>query len=201
MPNQRHVEALFDNTQTIPKKLASFFPRNDSPPPTDTPSSGPQRPTTVGPVFDPELTCQPIPAFNNFASWEAFPEIAHGALPPPNFHGVPPKPAAFSAAYLSPMLARNERERLTLLWYYTRTLFKDTEILSRLQDKVNFVKEFIGWEFAIMGILDNDVYTRVAVSGASLAILPRRESTWCVRQPRLVCGRRALTHGLVVLTL
>ncbi|KKY17329.1 putative histidine kinase hhk3p [Phaeomoniella chlamydospora] len=90
---------------------------------------------------------------------------------------MPAKPADFNDPYLFPTLTRNERLRLTMLWYYTSGLMDDKELLMRLQDKLNIARELIGWEFAIMGILDNDVYTRVVTSGLPLAILPRKEST------------------------
>ena len=64
-----------------------------------------------------------------------------------------------------------------MLWYYTSGLTEDSALLARLQDKLNIARELIGWEFAIMGVLDNDVYTRIVTSGLPLAILPRREST------------------------
>lgn len=87
------------------------------------------------------------------------------------------KPSDFDDPYLFPSLTKNERLRLTMLWYYTRGLTQDSALLASLQDKLNIARELIGWEFAIMGVLDNDVYTRIATSGLPLAILPRREST------------------------
>jgi len=78
-----------------------------------------------------------------------------------------------------PSLSENERLRLTLFWYYTNgsNLLEDKEFLLGLQQKLDLVQAFMGWEFAIMGLLSENVYTRVATAGLPLAILPRREST------------------------
>ncbi|KAK2602325.1 hypothetical protein N8I77_008869 [Diaporthe amygdali] len=76
-----------------------------------------------------------------------------------------------------PCLASNERLRLTMLWYYTRGLYEDGEFLQLLQEKLDLVQTFMEWEFALLGLLSEDVYTRVAATGLPLAVLPRREST------------------------
>lgn len=87
--------------------------------------------------------------------------------------------------YLFPILTRNERLRLTMLSYYTRGIFEDSELISRLQEKVHLAKDSIGWEFVIAGLLDHNTYTRVVTVGLPLAVLPRRESTCAhtVNQP------------------
>jgi len=130
------------------------------------------RPHQVGPVFDP-LSANAIGAFDN-ASFETN-YTPRG--PDDNKSPLPERPADFGDRYLYPTLTQNERMRLTMLWYYTRDLEQDDDLLRRLQEKVDLVKEFIGWEFAICGLLDNDVYTRLVTAGLPLAILPRREST------------------------
>jgi hypothetical protein len=87
--------------------------------------------------------------------------------------------------YLFPVLTRNERLRLTMLFYYTRGALEDLELMSRLQEKVILAKEAVGWEFAIAGLLSHNTYTRMVTVGLPLAILPRRESTCAhtVNQP------------------
>lgn len=88
----------------------------------------------------------------------------------------PPRPEGFSDPYLMPSLTRNERLRLTMLWYHTRDVFEDPAFLQRLQEQLNLVQTFMGWEFAIMGTVSEDIFTRVAAAGLPLAIVPRRDS-------------------------
>lgn len=87
------------------------------------------------------------------------------------------QPDGFSDPYLMPSLARNERLRLTMLWYYTRGLYDDREFVQLLQEKLDLVQTFMEWEFALLGLVSEDAFTRVAASGLPLAVLPRREST------------------------
>jgi len=72
-----------------------------------------------------------------------------------------------------------------MLFYYTRDLLEDAELVSRLQEKVHLAKETVGWEFVIAGLLDHNTYTRMVTVGLPLAVLPRRESTCAhtVNQP------------------
>lgn len=35
---------------------------------------------------------------------------------------------------------------------------------------------FVGWEFAIMGLVFEDAFNRIATAGMPLAVVPRRES-------------------------
>ncbi|KAI3391924.1 hypothetical protein diail_6626 [Diaporthe ilicicola] len=86
-------------------------------------------------------------------------------------------PDGFSDPYLMPSLARNERLRLTMFWYYTRGLYEDREFLQLLQEKLDLVQTFMDWEFALLGLLSEDVFTRLAATGLPLAAVPRREST------------------------
>jgi hypothetical protein len=87
--------------------------------------------------------------------------------------------------YLFPVLTRNERLRLTMLYYYTRGALQDTELQSRLQEKVYLARDTVGWEFVIAGLLNHNTYTRMVTVGLPLAVLPRRESTCAhtVNQP------------------
>jgi hypothetical protein len=83
------------------------------------------------------------------------------------------------------MLTRNERLRLTMLYYYTRGALEDVELQSRLQEKVHLARDTVGWEFVIAGLLNHNTYTRMVTFGLPLAVLPRRESTCAhtVNQP------------------
>ena len=87
--------------------------------------------------------------------------------------------------YLFPILTRNERLRLTMLYYYTRGALEDVELQSRLQEKVYLARDTVGWEYVIAGLLNHNTYTRMVTVGLPLAVLPRRESTCAhtVNQP------------------
>ena len=128
--------------------------------------------TEISPIFDLAAHQKPIPSWEEGFLPTLFPGDVDGAA-----RRRPPTPPEFRDPYLYPALAKNERLRLTMLWYYTRGLTEDKELLMRLQDKLEITKELMGWEYAIIGVLDNDAYTRVATCGLPLAILPRREST------------------------
>ena len=169
-----------------------YFPRADANPALQNGSELPlERPETVGPVFNPEYADQPLPPFDT-----QFCEAIYQTLAAPSCSSdvpssrsdspetssdaadsTPPKPPNFSDPYLFPMLAPNERLRLTMLWYYTRGITSDKEFLQKLSGLVGMVQQFMGWEFAIMGILDEAVYTRLVTSNLPIAMLPRREST------------------------
>lgn len=160
----------------VSSPAAAYFPRADDHFETDFDEDGtptPIRPDSVGPVFDKEHAHLPLPAYDEEWISQNYtrPRTTSETIP------APAQPDTFQDQYLVPSLTRHERLRLTMLWYYTKDMTKDLDLLRRLQDRVNLVQEFIGWEFAIMGIMDNDVYTRVATAGLPLAILPRREST------------------------
>jgi hypothetical protein len=131
------------------------------------------RPTSVGPFFDEEHSHQPIGEWDDAAKNVNY----TGRLKPDCSTGAPEQPQDFSEKYLFPTLAKNERQRLTMLWYYTRDLGHDHDLMKRLQEKIDIVKDHMGWEFAIMGIMSNDSYTRISTSGLPLAMLPRREAT------------------------
>ncbi|KAI4846737.1 hypothetical protein E4T44_04899, partial [Aureobasidium sp. EXF-8845] len=136
----------------------------------------PLRPRSIGPVFDQQHATEPIAAFDqeahnrNYANQE-----------PDNDQPTPAEqaPSDLQDTYLMPSLSENERLRLTLFWYYTHAnkMMEDDEFLLALQQKLDLVQAFMGWDFAIMGLVSEHVFTRVAVAGLPLAILPRREST------------------------
>jgi len=133
----------------------------------------PERPTNIGPIFDEKRTKEPIQGFEQ----DIFEAIYAGPDPSTGVAVVPPQPESSTDKYLYPLLARNERLRLTMLWYYTRRIAEDEELLLRLQTMLNMVQKLMGWEFAIVGILDEAVYTRLATANLPIALLPRREST------------------------
>lgn len=151
------------------------FPRAEGPSRLSDVRSLPLRPRNVGPVFDKVLASQPILEFDADVHHQNYATREPGAAA-----DVPPvQPTTFDDHYLMPSLTANERLRLTLLWYYTSTndLMEDEQFLLGLQQKLDLVQAFMGWDFAIMGLLSEDVYTRIATAGLPLAILPRREST------------------------
>ncbi|KAJ5988435.1 hypothetical protein N7481_003645 [Penicillium waksmanii] len=149
-----------------------FFPKADTailssrrrPPPT--------YPHTVGPILDPENLKKPISPWSGEVASTLYPSLDPNALT----STVCKKPPGFEDRYPRAILAHNERLRLPMLWYYTRDVLKEEELLSGLQDKVHLAKETTGWEFAIIGILDIDVYIRLATVGVQLGILPRGET-------------------------
>ncbi|KAK7749649.1 hypothetical protein SLS53_000227 [Cytospora paraplurivora] len=63
-----------------------------------------------------------------------------------------------------------------MLWYHTNDLLEDEDFLVRVQEQLDLVQTFMGWEFAIMGFVSEDIFTRVAAAGLPLALVPRRES-------------------------
>lgn len=129
------------------------------------------RPEAVRPLFtsDEELCRRPILAFDEQLHESNYNPRPDGSLAD--------QPDGFCDPYLMPSLARNERLRLTMLWYYTRGLYEDKEFLQQLQEKLELVQTFMEWEFALLGLVSEDVFTRLAASGLPLAVLPRREST------------------------
>lgn len=120
-------------------------------------------------ILDEELCKDPLLAFDEQLHESNYNPRPDGSLAD--------QPDGFSDPYLMPSLARNERLRLTMFWYYTRGLYEDGEFLQSLQEKLDLVKTFMEWEFALLGLVSEDAFTRLAASGLPLAVLPRREST------------------------
>lgn len=154
--------------------LVPFFPKADGPEGVNGAQTRqlPRRPRRVDPVFDPARSCLPIPDFDenvHSTSFRPRPDGAVADLPPQ-------QPEGFDDPYLMPSLTRNERLRLTMLWYYTRDALTDDGFLRRLHEKLDLVQTLIGWEFAIAGLVSENVFTRLATAGMPLAIVPRRES-------------------------
>jgi hypothetical protein len=161
-----------------------FFPKADAavlsyrlaPPPT--------YPKAVGPVYDPDNADSPCLPWSLDFEKTSYPPQKEPYAPAI----VPNKQLRHPDRYLRASLARNERLRLSMLWYFTRDIFKENEFLSGLQQKACIAQESAGWECAIIGILDINFYTRLATVNAPLGILPRGE-TLCahtVAQPPAV---------------
>jgi hypothetical protein len=70
---------------------------------------------------------------------------------------------------------------------YTHGALEDTELQSRLLEKVYLAKDTVGWEFVIAGLLNHNTYTRMVTVGLPLAVLPRRESTCAHTEPAARC--------------
>ncbi|KAI8944849.1 hypothetical protein F4801DRAFT_161428 [Xylaria longipes] len=132
----------------------------------------PPPPKAVGPIFDPEQCKEPLPAFDQKAH-----ELHYNGLSESGEALPPPSPVDFPDKYLVPTLSRNERLRLTLLWYHTRRIEEDERLIAEIDALVRSAQRVIGWEYAIAGILDESTYRRLAAVNLPLAVLPRREST------------------------
>ncbi|GAM83215.1 hypothetical protein ANO11243_012010 [Dothideomycetidae sp. 11243] len=130
---------------------------------------------SIGPVFDRESCSQPIDTYDAERLACTLPEALSCDGQPTV---VPPVPKGFrNSQYLFPSLTRNEHVRLTTLWYHTRSALDDEDLLANLQVKVDLIREFLDWEIALCGILDNHTFTRLVTSGIPTAVVPRREST------------------------
>lgn len=80
-------------------------------------------------------------------------------------------------SYLYPTLTDCERERLNKLWYVTQGIEDDESLRDQLGQLASIARETTGYGIAIIGLLDNDAYIRIAAEGAPLAVLSRREAT------------------------
>ncbi|CAI6342131.1 unnamed protein product [Periconia digitata] len=165
------------------QRRVGFFPRADAAVLQSkyTPPSPKSRPTTISPILDPAHANYPLDVWSQAVAECVYPETTATGAPAT----IPERPEHDANSYLFPTLTRNERLRLTMLSYYTRDLFQDSELVSRLQEKVHMAAETVGWEFAIAGLLDHNSYTRMVTVGLPLTVLPRRESTCAhtVNQP------------------
>jgi hypothetical protein len=147
-----------------------FFPKADAAVLTSKHAPPVTRPKTVGPIFDPDNVDQPI------GPWSSNAETAFYPKTEPYAPASVPDKSQSTDRYLRAFLAENERLRLSMLWYYTRDILKEDEFLSGLQEKAFLAQESTGWEFAVIGILDVNVYIRLATVGLELGILPRGET-------------------------
>ncbi|CAN8104035.1 unnamed protein product [Discula destructiva] len=160
-------------TRSFQAVFPSCFPRAEGTAAAQEARALPERPRRKDPILDPNSCIVPIRDFD---------DQTHRAIYAPRPDGIEADlpaeaPDGCFEQYLIPSLARNERLRLTMLWYHTNGLLEDEHLLGRLQAIVGLVQTFFqGWEYAIMGFVSEDSFTRVAAAGMRLAILPRRES-------------------------
>ncbi|ETS76073.1 hypothetical protein PFICI_11460 [Pestalotiopsis fici W106-1] len=133
----------------------------------------PARSQTVWPIFDPDTIDEPLTPWSQGTQEAFFPckidEYAASPIPGKPLHSLPHR-------YLRASLAQNERLRLSMLWYYTRNIFDESEFLCGLKEKVFLAQESTGWEFAVIGLLDINIYIRLATIGLPLGDLPRGET-------------------------
>ncbi|KAK5043549.1 hypothetical protein LTR84_011409 [Exophiala bonariae] len=160
--------------QAVP---ASFFPTANSSAATGTTSDShhelSDHPTEISAILDPLNSNKPLIEFDHalrhFCYGDETTATTVDAV-------APPQPEAFNDPYLFPYLSHNECLRLTLLWYYTRLITKNHVLMSKIQGLLTIVQKFMGWEFALVGLVDEAVFTRLAAINMPLAMLPRRES-------------------------
>ena len=176
----------------FPKADAAVLSHRLAPPPT--------YPVTVGPVYDAGNASTPLLPWSSDAEEAHYPSQKEPYAPAT----IPNRDLCLSDRYLRASLAKNERLRLSMLWYYTRDIINETEFLSGLQEKVHIAQESTGWDFSIIGILDLNFYIRLATVGVPLGILPRGETICAhtVAQPPGVCMSAcvsSLTHLLLTL--
>lgn len=161
----------------------SFFPRADAAVLQSRYGAPAERPAETAPIFDVEHVNKALDIWSVEFTERIYPGQEDVWAPAT----IPDKPNMQCAAdrYLFPVLTRNERLRLTMLFYYTRGALDDSELQSRLQEKVHLARDTVGWEFVIAGLLSHNTYTRMVTVGLPLAVLPRRESTCAhtVNQP------------------
>lgn len=158
-------------TKTMPA-FSPFFPTADSLGNLPEPYHElPERPTEIAPILDPENFTKPLLEFDDIGCQSFY---GDDTTAPVDF--VPPQPEAFNDPYLYPSLSHNECLRLTVLWYYTRLITKNDALMSKLHGLLAIVQTFMGWEFAIIGMVDEAVFTRLAAINLPIALLPRRES-------------------------
>lgn len=148
-----------------------YFPISDAP--ILLSKHGPSlRPKAVGPIYDPQNVDLPVKPWCAEMQASCY-SSKEGPYAPTE---IPPQPKSCTDKYLRPSLAKNERLRLSVLWYHTRDILDDDEFISGLQEKASFAQESTGWEFAVIGIQDVNYYIRLATVGLQLGILPRGET-------------------------
>ncbi|KAJ5769736.1 histidine kinase HHK3 [Penicillium nucicola] len=158
-----------DETPYLPG--VPYFPKADAPILASSRPS-PIRPRIVGPILDPSRFDEPIKPASSEVETSLYPPNPEPYAP----STVSNRPSCFSDPYPRPYLAHNERLRLSMLWYYTRDIEQQSDLLAGLQEKACFAQESIGWEFAVIGIQDVNFYIRLSTVGLPLGILPRGET-------------------------
>lgn len=168
-----------------------FFPTADSTLLSSTVDyhSLPPRPKAVGPIFDANNFKTPVDPWDSDEQAKLYPPKEDPFAP----SAIPAEPSCPSSHYPRSRLAKNERLRLSMLWYYTRDLDEHPELLAGLQEKACLAQENSGWEYAVVGLLDVNVYIRLATVGLQLAILPRGE-TLCAHTVTQPPGVRTLVQ-------
>ncbi|KAJ4129231.1 hypothetical protein NW768_007766 [Fusarium equiseti] len=150
-----------------------FFPKADSTLLSSTVDYAlPPRPKAIGPIFDAKNFKTPVGPWEEHVESELYPPKDDPYAP----SAIPFEPSCPSSKYIRSRLAKNERLRLSMLWYYARGIDEEPEFLAGLQEKACLAQENSGWEYAVVGLLDANVYIRLATVGLQLAILPRGET-------------------------
>jgi GAF domain-containing protein len=167
------ASAAARTSSTTSSSRARFFPKADAAVLSSEHSQPPKRPRVVGPILDPANLDVPVIPYSPGTHDALYPSPAQRYDPAP----VPEKPAACAShKYLRAFMHKNERLRLSMLWYYTRDILAEDEFLRGLQEKVHMAKESTEWDYAIIGILDVNYYIRLATVGVALGSLPRGET-------------------------
>ncbi|KAJ4361465.1 hypothetical protein N0V95_001882 [Ascochyta clinopodiicola] len=141
---------------------ACFFPKADAAVLRSRHAAPTTRPTEIAPILDGDNARKALDIWSVEVAERVYPDRTDVWAPAP----VPDKPSMQCAAdrYLFPVLTRNERLRLTMLFYYTRGALEDSELQSRLQEKVYLARDTVGWEFVIAGLLNHNTYTRMVTT-------------------------------------
>ncbi|KAJ4371573.1 hypothetical protein N0V83_004792 [Neocucurbitaria cava] len=126
------------------------------------------RPTEVAPIFDIQHVDQALDVWSADVAQSVYPQKDDQWAPAPIPERAECPRHCAADRYLFPVLTRNERLRLTMLFYYTRGASEDQELMARLQEKVDLARETIGWEFVIAGLLNHNTYTRMVTTIFSL---------------------------------
>ncbi|EIN04852.1 hypothetical protein PUNSTDRAFT_146174 [Punctularia strigosozonata HHB-11173 SS5] len=89
---------------------------------------------------------------------------------------IPLRQPSFADPYLFPLLARNELQRLTSLWYYTKFIQNDHDLLAQLQGAVDVVHDIMQQDCTSLGLMDHDDYTHIVTRNHPLSTVPRRDA-------------------------
>lgn len=170
----------------FPKADASVLSRKLAPPP--------DYPKSVGPVYDCKNVDTPVLPWDSTQGDACYPPQKENYAPAI----IPKSGLCLSDRYLRASLARNERLRLSMLWYYTCDIFKETEFLSGLQEKVCIAQESAAWEYAIIGILDVNFYTRLATIGVPL-VSQAPGTKWLARLSAVACSCQSTTSSNILI--
>ncbi|EKJ70893.1 hypothetical protein FPSE_08944 [Fusarium pseudograminearum CS3096] len=113
----------------------------------------PPRPKAVGPIFDADNFKNPVDPWDSDIQTDLYPPKEDPFAP----SAIPAEPSCPPTRY-------------------PRDLDEHPELLAGLQEKACLAQENSGWEYAVVGLLDVNVYIRLATVGLQLAILPRGET-------------------------